>query len=126
MIILPIRGDLALQLEGVLQVNASDQDRLAVATAVSDYVTVDQGGTLEAGLDGITATSSAIATAGLPRRLTRATLTSRPSIGLRTTPGPDDIVIPLPTVSAQLEGVLQLNLSEQQGLAIATAGVKFG
>ena len=38
---------------------------LAVAAATSDYVKVDQSGTLDAGGNGITATSSAVAVANL-------------------------------------------------------------
>ena len=58
-------GALALQGQLVGQVNWNEQEGAAIATAVSDYVDVDQNGYLTAGGDGITATSSAVAAAGL-------------------------------------------------------------
>ena len=49
----------------VRQSNESEQDGDAVATATSDFVSVEQSGALSAGGNGITATSSAVAVAGL-------------------------------------------------------------
>ena len=43
----------------------SEQDGDAIATASSDFVSVEQSGALSAGGNGITATSSAVAVAGL-------------------------------------------------------------
>ena len=56
---------LAVQLDGILQANANLQGGAAIAVASSDYVSVEQGGPLSAGLDGLTATSSAAAGANL-------------------------------------------------------------
>ena len=47
------------------QSNESDQDGAVIATAASDYVEVEQSGALSAGVTGITAISSAVATAQL-------------------------------------------------------------
>ena len=55
--------DLSLQGQLVGQLNVSGQGGLAIATALSDPVTVNQSGYLDAGESGIIATSSAIATA---------------------------------------------------------------
>ena len=55
--------DLSLQGQLVGQLNVSGQGGLAIATALSGPVTVNQSGYLDAGESGIIATSSAIATA---------------------------------------------------------------
>ncbi len=113
---------IGVQLEGVLQANVNDQDGAAIATATSDYVLVEQGGPLSAGLDGITATSSAVAGASLAQSADQSNSDTK-TIERATGPAPGEnehLVIPA-TVALQLEGVLQINASSQEGLAIATA-----
>ena len=67
-------GVLQGQLVGQANINATfdeeegleaGQSGITVAEATSDFVYVDQGGVLEAGGDGITATSSAVAASTL-------------------------------------------------------------
>ena len=113
----------ALQLEGVLQVNANLQDGAAIAVASSDYVTVEQGGPLSAGIDGIDATSSAVAGATLSQSATQNNSDTK-TIARATdgpAPGTDQFSVQPETIALQLEGVLQINASEQNGLAVAAA-----
>ena len=117
----------ALQLEGVLQVNANLQDGAAIAAASSDYVTVEQGGPLSAGIDGIVATSSAVAGANLSQSATQDNSDSK-TIGRADGPAPgeDQFSVQPETIALQLEGVLQINASGQNGLAVATANFRIG
>ena len=55
----------------VIQANLSGQRAAAIAAASSDYVYVDQSGTLKAGLDGITARSEASSIAALSQTATQ-------------------------------------------------------
>ena len=64
--------DLALQGQLVGQVNSSSQRGASIATAIADDVTVSQSGYLTAGGDGITAVSSAEATAPVIQTATQA------------------------------------------------------
>ena len=112
----------AAQLEGVLQANVNDQDGLAIATATSDYVLVEQGGPLSAGIDGVTATSSAVAGASLTQSADQSnTDTKTITRAAGPAPGEDERLVHPETIALQLEGVLQINASSQEGLAVATA-----
>ncbi len=114
--------DVGVQLEAVLQANVNEQEGVAVASATSDYVKVDQSGSLNAKGDGITATSSAVAAASLGQSATQSnTDTKEIARADGPTPGPDQIVIPRPTLDLQLEGVLQANVNSQSAAALATA-----
>ena len=118
-----IRGfDVGLQLEAVLQANVNEQEGAAVAVATSDYVKVDQSGTLDAGGNGITATSSAVAVANLDQSAVQSNSDTKDIVRAE---GPDlgenQFELPRQTLSLQLEAALQANLNSQSGAAIATA-----
>ena len=118
--LLPLQ--VAAQLEGVLQANVNDQDGLAIATATSDYVLVEQGGSLSAGIDGVTARSSAVAGASLTQSADQSnseTKTITRAAG--PAPGEDQFSVQPETIALQLEGVLQINASGQGGIAVAAA-----
>ena len=69
--------EIAAQLEGVLQVNASLQAAEADATATSGDVDVDQSGSLSSGVDGIVAQSNAAASAELDQSATQTNSDSK-------------------------------------------------
>ena len=69
--------EIAAQLEGVLQVNASLQAAEADATATSGNVYVDQSGSLSSGVDGIVAQSNAAASAELDQSATQTNSDSK-------------------------------------------------
>ena len=121
---IPLRRgvDIGVQLEAVLQANVNEQEGLAVASATSDYVKVDQSGSLEAGGDGITATSSAVAAANLNQTANQANTDSKEIVRAEgPVPGPDQITIQRPALDLQLEAVLQANVNEQSAASLATA-----
>ena len=100
----------------------NEQEGLAVAAATSDYVKLDQSGSLESGGDGVTATSSAVAGANLEQTADQSNTDAKDiarAEGPR--PGPDQITIERPAVSVQLEGVLQANVNSQAAASLATA-----
>ena len=98
---------IALQLEGVLQINASGQNGLAVATADSGSVDVNSHDDLYAQRgNGITATSSAVAGASLDQSVDQSNTNTEDATG---------------TAILQLQLVGQANFSEQNGASIATA-----
>ena len=101
-----------LQLQLVGQANFSEQEGAAIAAATSDYVSVDQSGYLNAGGDGITATSSAVAGAGLSQTANQFNTNSATA----TLEGSG-----FGAVAAQLQLVGQLNVNDQDGAAIADA-----
>ena len=103
-------GILRLQLVG--QANFSEQEGAAIAAATSDYVSVDQSGYLNASGDGITATSSAVAGAGLSQTANQFNTNSATA----TLEGSG-----FGAVAAQLQLVGQLNVNDQDGTAIADA-----
>ena len=112
----PLPQQFALQLEGVLQANANLQDGAAIAAASSDYVSVEQGGPLSAGIDGIDATSSAVAGANLSQSATQdnsdTKTIARAADG--PAPGEDQFSVQPEAIALQLEGVLQINASGQK------------
>ena len=101
----------------------NEQAGLAVATAESGDVSVEQAGPLSAGLDGITASSEAIAKTDLEQEAKQKNEDSKDI----TRPeedgsGEDQVETFQPvTIAAQLEGVLQANANLQFGLAVASA-----
>ena len=97
---------IALQLEGVLQINASGQGGLAVAVADAGSVDVNSHDDLSATGNGITATSAAVAGANLEQIANQDNVNTDNATGL-------DIL--------QLQLVGQVNLSGQEGVAIASA-----
>ena len=141
--------DLSLQGQLVGQLNLSSQGGLAIATALSDPVTVNQFGSLEAGASGIIATSSAVAKAPVIQTVSQANDNSaKATFGGNQTEiaadaGGDVIVADEPFVApaligeegvdpgiAQIDGldlalqgqlVGQVNLNVQGGASIATA-----
>ena len=124
-------GGLALQIQLVGQANLSGQSGVAVATALSDPVTVTQSGYLESGAGGITATSSANATAPVVQTATQ-TNTNSAAVTFEggelevLAEGTGDIEVGVQQLGGDdlaLQGQLvgQLNLSSQRGAAIATA-----
>jgi Autotransporter beta-domain len=111
----------ALQLEGVLQLNASLQAGAAIATATSDYVDLNQTGVLSAGGDGINATSSATAVANLTQTVGQTNSDTKDiARALADTPQEGDTLHPR-TLAAQLELALQANANVQLGVAAADA-----
>ena len=106
------------QQQAVEQTNLSEQEGAAIATAASDFVKVESGW-LEAGGDGITATSSAVAVANLGQTATQSNGNSAsvvrvpPQEGQQSTTTVNDV--------GQAQRVRQANVSEQEGAAIATA-----
>ena len=114
--------EVAVQLEGVLQANVNEQEGLAIAAASSDAVTVEQGGALSAGLDGVTATSSAVAAAGLTQTANQSNSDSKTIARADEAPLTEGQRMLHPTaLDVQLEGVLQANASSQSAAAIAAA-----
>ena len=119
---------------GVIQANINLQQGAAIAKAFSDYVEVDQNGSLKTGGDGITARSNANAVAALsqigtqsnsnsatatleaPRRLSSTKTESWSTPPSRFTVGV--------AIAQQSQGVLQLNVNIQEGLAFALAEVR--
>jgi hypothetical protein len=93
-----------------------------VAAATSDYVKVDQSGTLNAGGNGITATSSAVAVANLDQSAVQSNSDTKEIVRAEGPEvGADQFELPRQTLSLQLEAALQANVSSQSGAAIATA-----
>ena len=119
-VLLPLQ--LAVQLDGIVQANANLQGGAAIAVASSDYVTVEQGGALSAGLDGVTATSSAVAGANLNQSVAQNN-SNNGSISRAEGPAPGEgeFLVQPEAIALQLEGVLQINASGQGGLAVAVA-----
>ena len=93
------------------QSNESDQDGAVIATAASDYVEVEQSGALSAGVTGITAISSAVATAQLGQ-------TANQHNDSATTVSGPDVANGKVSLFAELG---QSNENEQEGVAIAAA-----
>ena len=90
--------------------------------ASSDYVTVEQGGPLSAGLDGVTATSSAVAGANLNQSAAQNNSNSNAiNRADGPAPGEDQFSVQPEAIALQLEGVLQINASGQGGIAVAVA-----
>ena len=111
--------EIAAQLEGVLQVNASLQAAEADATATSGNVSVDQSGSLSSGVDGIVAQSNAAASAELDQS---ATQTNSDSKTISRAPNDTEGTTFQPvTIDAQLEAVLQANVNLQFAGADAEA-----
>ena len=118
-------GTVALQGQLVGQLNVSEQEGAAIAAATSDYVNVEQTDTLIRGGNGITATSSAVAGANLDQTANQSNSNSASA----TLEAPDQLIllqigrttIPLRDVGVQAQLVGQLNVNDQDGLAIATA-----
>ena len=120
---IPITGlEIAAQVEGVLQANVNEQEGLAVATATSDYVSVDQDGPLSAAGNGIVATSSAVAGANLTQTADQSnTDTKTVSRAPAPVAGADERILHPQALAVQLEGVLQANANSQAGASIAAA-----
>ncbi len=115
-------GAAAAQLQLVGQLNVNDQDGAAIATAASSYVEVRSYEDPSQG-DGITAVSSAVAGASLDQTADQsnsnsATITLPP---LPVVPTGSEFPVIAPQIAAQVEGVLQANVNEQEGLAVAAA-----
>ena len=128
--------DLALQGQLVGQLNVSGQSGLAIATAISDEVTVKQSGYLDAGGSGIVAESSAEATAPVVQTATQSNKNSAEATfgGNQANVGTPDNPVQAGAIAEgsvgqedgldlALQGQLvgQVNLSFQRGAAIATA-----
>ena len=122
--------DIALQGQLVGQVNLSGQHGLAVATAISDDVTVTSGN-VSAGGNGIKAVSSAKAVAPVVQTATQsntntATATfegNQASLDLQATRDVSESILSDGGINLGLQGQLvgQVNLSVQAGASIATA-----
>ena len=114
--------EIAAQVEGVLQLNVNEQEGLAVASATSDYVSIEQGGPLSAGGDGITATSSAAAGANLTQTANQTNSDSK-TIDRAAAPiaGEGERILNPQALDVQLEAVLQANVNSQSGASIAAA-----
>ena len=116
---------------GVIQANINVQDGEAIAKAFSDYVEVEQSGTLHAGLDGITARSAATATAALGQTATQSnnnsvTATLEAPLRIKEVPCIDNCEPSAAQVDGgarafQSQNVLQLNVNVQEGFALAIA-----
>ena len=118
--IIPV--EIAAQVEGVLQVNLNDQDGVAVATSLSDYVNVQSGGELTSAGDGIFANSSAVSTASLNQTVTQSNKDSKVIDRAEgTPPTAEQRTVPPFATAVQLEAVLQANVSEQEGASVATS-----
>ena len=115
---LPADGfGIGVQLQGIIQANINSQDGDAIATAVSKDVTVNQDGSLEAGKTGIDAASKAKARAAVVQTADQSnsnTATIAPAASDEPVQASDGIAL-------QLQGFLQANVNEQEGLAISTA-----
>ena len=107
----------ALQLDGVLQVNANLQAGVADADAYSGDVYVNQFGSIDAGGDGISADSKAIAIADLDQKA------EQDNENEMTAGGPAEGDDPAETVGISGQGQLvgQLNLNLQAGASLAEA-----
>ena len=106
------------------------------AAATSDYVNVDQNGLLNASGDGIDATSSAVAAAGLNQTANQSNSNSAtatlelPDQFLEVVlPGgdPKDLrrIFAVGPAGAQAQLVGQLNINDQDGAAIAAASSSY-
>ena len=140
--------DLSLQGQLVGQLNISGQGGLAIATALSDPVTVNQSGYLDAGASGIIATSSAVAKAPVIQTVSQAndnsaTATFNGNQATITADADGDVILSEPVsviglaqveeagpgieqidaVDVALQGQLvgQVNFNVQRGASIATA-----
>ena len=99
------------QLQLVAQANISAQKGKAVATAFADKVEINQEGSLSAGGNGITGTSSAVAMAGLVQTADQ----SNDNEGIITILNLEEGFIEVPQV------IIQANLNFQDGKAFAKA-----
>ena len=127
------RGGINLALQGQLvgQVNLSAQGGASIATALSDEVTVNQTGYLEAGEGGIVAKSSAKAVAPVVQTATQSNNNSAAATfaGAQENiqiDADDDELTPIglaQDIDVALQGQLvgQVNLSGQFGASVATA-----
>ena len=119
-----VTEEFAEQLQRVRQSNESEQDGDAVATATSDFVSVEQSGALSAGGDGITATSSAVAVAGLEPNDIEQTANQHNSNTqevVRAAPAEGETTVQPFTRTLQDQRVDQSNESEQDGDVAAFA-----
>ena len=107
------------QSQEVGQENISEQEGSVGATATSNYVSVEQGGALSAGGDGVTATSSAVAVADLNQ--TAKQHNSNTQEVVRTPPAEGETSVQPITLSGQEQSVEQSNESGQSGGAAAYA-----
>ena len=118
-------GILQLQLAG--QLNLSGQGGASIATAFADEVTVDQFGKAKAwNGDGITAMSSATANAGVSQTATQSNINKASAVVEPAAPAPIITIADLEdlggaSAALQVQFVGQINVSEQGGLAVATA-----
>ena len=118
--IIPV--ELGLQLEGVLQANLNLQAGVATAEAESGPVTVEQEGPLTAGLDGIDATSEAVAIADFEQEADQSNDDSKDITRTEQTDADGNPLEPPfqpGTIAAQGELVGQVNANVQLGLATA-------
>ena len=120
-------GNAIVQLQLAGQLNLSSQSGASIATAFADQVTVDQFGTATAwNGDGITAASSAVASAPVVQTATQsnsndASAVAEPSAAVPAIPIEDLAALGGFSAALQAQFVGQVNLSEQSGLAVATA-----
>ena len=126
--------DLSLQGQLVGQLNLSGQGGLAIATALSDPVTVYQFGSLEAGASGIIATSSAVATAPVIQTVSQAndnsaTATFNGSQADISADADGDVILAEPVrifELAQVEEEVDPGIEQIDGLDLALQGQLVG
>ena len=114
-----IQRETAEQAELVIQANINEQEGAAIVDATSGSVTVDNGFINVSG-NGVTATSSAVAVATLTQTANQSNTDTKPvNRAAGATPGEGETTIqPFAQVS-QEEMVMQANVSEQDGAAVA-------